>query len=199
MNTFYPDHRMDVDLLSFDTDNPYYPEVLVKFPRKNFAPRRTTMKNPTKKQTNSKRKRGRPRKSEQWKGGSICYHLFLPMFEVFLFKDKCDNFPWLWRSAFCTPFFAFRAEKIEWFLGRLGVRNLWAQASLKRNSSNALQRPQDAPSQVLRVWVVKWAQWGLRTIPGAFVSIFDFCWCYKIKWKSTFDSITSRKTGHLML
>ena len=65
MNTFYPDHRMDVDLLSFDTDNPYYLEVLVKFPRKNFAPRRTTMKNPTKKQTNSKRKRGRPRKSEQ--------------------------------------------------------------------------------------------------------------------------------------
>ena len=65
MNTFYPDHRMDVDLLSFDTDNPYYPEVLVKFPRKNFTPRRTTMKNPTKKQTNSKRKRGRPRKSEQ--------------------------------------------------------------------------------------------------------------------------------------
>ena len=65
MNTFYPDHRMDVDLLSFDTDNPYYPEVLVKFPRKNFAPRRTTMKHSTKKQTNSKRKRGRPRQSEQ--------------------------------------------------------------------------------------------------------------------------------------
>lgn len=64
MNTFYPDHRMDVDLLSFDTDNPYYPEVLVKFPRKNFNQRKTTMKKPSKKQTNSKRKRGRPRKSE---------------------------------------------------------------------------------------------------------------------------------------
>ena len=64
MNTFYPDHRMDVDLLSFDTDNPYYPEVLVKFPRKNFTQRKTTMKKPSKKQTNTKRKRGRPRKSE---------------------------------------------------------------------------------------------------------------------------------------
>lgn len=64
MNTFYPDHRMDVDLLSFDADNPYYPEVLVKFPRKNFNQRKTTMKKPSKKQTNTKRKRGRPRKSE---------------------------------------------------------------------------------------------------------------------------------------
>lgn len=64
MNTFYPDHRMDVDLLSFDIDNPYYPEILVKFPRKNFNQRKTTIKNPSKKQTNSKRKRGRPRKSE---------------------------------------------------------------------------------------------------------------------------------------
>ena len=64
MNTFYPDHRMDVDLLSFDTDNPYYPEVLVKFPRKNFTQRKTTMKKSSKKQTNTKRKRGRPRKSE---------------------------------------------------------------------------------------------------------------------------------------
>lgn len=64
MNTFYPDHRMDVDLLSFDMDNPYYPEILVKFPRKNFNQRRTAMKKPSKKQTNVKRKRGRPRKSE---------------------------------------------------------------------------------------------------------------------------------------
>ena len=64
MNTFYPDHRMDVDLLSFDADNPYYPEVLVKFPRKNFNQRKTTMKKPSKKQTNTKRKRGRPRNSE---------------------------------------------------------------------------------------------------------------------------------------
>ena len=64
MNTFYPDHRMDVDLLSFDTDNPYYPEVLVKFPRKNFNQRKTTMKKPSKKASSTKRKRGRPRKSE---------------------------------------------------------------------------------------------------------------------------------------
>ena len=64
MNTFYPDNRMDVDLLSFDIDNPFYPDVLVKFPRKNFAPRKTTMKKPSKKTSSTKRKRGRPRKSE---------------------------------------------------------------------------------------------------------------------------------------
>ena len=64
MNTFYPDNRMDVDLLSFDIDNPFYPDVLVKFPQKNFAPRKTTMKNPSKKTSSTKRKRGRPRKSE---------------------------------------------------------------------------------------------------------------------------------------
>ena len=64
MNTFYPDHRMDVDLLSFDIDNPYYPEILVKFPRKNFNQRKTTMRNPSKKTSSTKRKRGRPRKSE---------------------------------------------------------------------------------------------------------------------------------------
>ena len=63
MNTFYPDHRMDVDLLGFDTDNPYYPEVLVKFPRKNLAPRKTTMRKSAKKPTSSKKKRGRPRKT----------------------------------------------------------------------------------------------------------------------------------------
>ena len=64
MNTFYPDHRMDVDLLSFDIDNPYYPEILVKFPRKNFNQRKTTMKKTSKKTFSTKRKRGRPRKSE---------------------------------------------------------------------------------------------------------------------------------------
>ena len=64
MNTFYPDNRMDVDLLSLDIDNPYYPEVLVKFPRKNFTQRKTTMKKPSKKISSTKRKRGRPRKSE---------------------------------------------------------------------------------------------------------------------------------------
>ena len=64
MNTFYPDHRMDVDLLSFDTDTPYYPEVLVKFPRRNFTQRKTTTKKSTKKSSSTKRKRGRPRKSE---------------------------------------------------------------------------------------------------------------------------------------
>ena len=64
MNTFYPDNRMDVDLLSFDIDNPFYPDVLVKFPRKNFAPRKTTMKKLSKKTSSTKRKRGRPRKSE---------------------------------------------------------------------------------------------------------------------------------------
>ena len=64
MNTFYPDHRMDVDLLGFDTDNPYYPEVLVKFPRKNLVQRKTTMKKPSKNTSRTKRKRGRPRKSE---------------------------------------------------------------------------------------------------------------------------------------
>jgi len=64
MNAFYPDHRMDVDLLSFDIGNPYYPEILVKFPRKNFNQRKTTVKKTSKKASSTKRKRGRPRKSE---------------------------------------------------------------------------------------------------------------------------------------
>lgn len=36
MNTFYPTNRMDVELLSFNSDWPFYPDVPIKFPKKNL-------------------------------------------------------------------------------------------------------------------------------------------------------------------
>ena len=64
MNTFYPDTRMDVDLLSTDMDNPYYPAVLATTPalpsQKKKKARSSSKKKPT-------QKRGRPKGSSNKK------------------------------------------------------------------------------------------------------------------------------------
>ncbi len=61
MNSFYPDNRMDVDLLSFDMDNPYYPAVHIKPPKLHLnSQKKGKVSN---RSDATKRKRGRPKKN----------------------------------------------------------------------------------------------------------------------------------------
>lgn len=63
MNTFYPDARMDVDLLSFDMDNPYYPAVHIKPPKLHLSCQKKSTSKGSNKTRAPKRKRGRPKKN----------------------------------------------------------------------------------------------------------------------------------------
>lgn len=64
MNVFYPDNRMDVELLSFDMDNPYYPDVVVNF-RSPSNRRKTKRKSESSKpKPTTGKKRGRPKGSK---------------------------------------------------------------------------------------------------------------------------------------
>ncbi|MBR3791194.1 MAG: hypothetical protein IKK18_00680 [Clostridia bacterium] len=65
MNVFYPDNRMDVELLSFDMDNPYYPDVIVNF-RSPFDRKRVVRKSASRK-TSGGKKQGRPKGSKNKK------------------------------------------------------------------------------------------------------------------------------------
>lgn len=68
MNTYYPDVRQDVDLLSQDMDNPFYPEILAVPP--SLPSQRKTKKKTTAgkaKKTGTGKTRGRPKGSKNKK------------------------------------------------------------------------------------------------------------------------------------
>ncbi len=69
MNVFYPDTRMDVELLSTDMDNPYYPAILATTPVLPSQKKKNTKKKSTASGSKkpSSKKRGRPKGSSNKK------------------------------------------------------------------------------------------------------------------------------------